>query len=215
MESRHSVRAFKPIPVSKEVLMGILNAANRAPSWADTQPWEIFVAGGETLNRLRQAFTARCEQGVPVATELARPTDWPAAPKKRMMDFVSHSCAIMGVAVGDERAREASVRRNFEFFGAPVVVYLCLDKTLTPWSYFDLGLVAQNIMLAAKELEIDSVIAVNLVGYPELIREELDISDDLMIVIGIALGYEDVDNIVNKSRSPRRPIEEVVRTKGL
>jgi nitroreductase len=39
IESRKSVRAFKADPVSKDVLLQILAAANRSPSWADTQPW--------------------------------------------------------------------------------------------------------------------------------------------------------------------------------
>lgn len=215
IESRRSARAFKPEPVRKEVVLKILAAANWSPSWADTQPWEVFVAGGEPLARIRERFLARYEAGMPPAFDVPRPEEWPAGPLKRMMDFVEDRCACMGVTPGDEAAREASVRRNFEFFGAPAVVFLCLHKDLSPWSYFDLGLFAQSLMLAAMEYSVGSVIAVNLAAYPDIIHEELSVPQDYKVMIGIALGYEDSEAAVNQGRSIRRAVEDAVALSGL
>ena len=215
LNSRHSVRAFKPDPVNKETLMKIMSAANQAPSWADTQPWEIYIAAGEVLNKLRRDFLANYDQGVESKTDLPRPADWPPALKQRMNENMTQRFAAMGIDRNDKEAREANARRNYEFFGAPAVVYLCLDKDLTPWSIFDMGLVAQSIMLAAQEYEVDSIPAVSLVAYPELIRQELGIPDNLMILVGIALGYAKPDDPANKPRSLRRPVEEVVRITGI
>jgi nitroreductase len=134
---------------------------------------------------------------------------------QRMLEFIEARCAAMGVVPGDEAERSASMRRNFEFFGAPVVVYLCLHKDLTPWSYFDLGLFAQSLMLAAMEYSVGSVVAVNLVAYPDIIREELDVPEDYTVMIGIALGYEDPDDVNNQVRSIRRPVEDAVAIRGL
>jgi nitroreductase len=215
IESRRSIRAFKPKPVSKDVLLKILGAANWSPSWADTQPWEVFVASGEPLARIRQRVVALHERGAPLANDVPRPHEWPPGPLRRMLDFVDDRCACMGVTPGDEVAREESMRRNFECFGAPTVVYLCLHKDLTPWSYFDLGLFAQSLMLACMEYSVGSVIAVNLTAYPDVIREELDVPEEYTIMIGIALGYEEPDDLVNKGRSIRRPIEDAVVFNGL
>jgi nitroreductase len=103
---------------------------------------------------------------------------------------------------------------NFRFFGAPAVVYLCMDRTLSPWSLFDLGALSQSIMLAARELGVDSAPAVMLVGYPELIRSELGIPDNLAIVFGIALGYADADHPQNSFRISRRPLQEIATVKS-
>ena len=46
LNSRSTIRAFNPDPVGRETTLKILEAATRAPSWANTQPWELFVAGG-------------------------------------------------------------------------------------------------------------------------------------------------------------------------
>ena len=215
INSRYSVRAFKQEEVNKDILMQIFEAATKAPSWADTQPWEIYVAGGETLNRLRREYLVYYEKGSPSMLDLPRPLDWPTAPKQRMMENMDQRFTAMGIDRDDKQAREVNVRRNYEFYGAPHVVYLCLDRTLTPWSYFDLGALSQTIMLAAQEFGVASIPAVSLVAYPELIRQELEIPENLMILIGIALGYEDPENIVNKPRSLRRSPEEVVRTKEI
>jgi hypothetical protein len=44
--------------------------------------------------------------------------------------------------------------------------------------------------------------------------KELDIPDELMVVIGIAIGYEDVENPQNKFRTTRRSVQEAVTFKG-
>ena len=59
LNSRATIRAFKPDAVSKETILEILEAATRAPSSGNTQPWELFVAGGEVLDRLRHAYVGK------------------------------------------------------------------------------------------------------------------------------------------------------------
>ncbi|MEW6275437.1 MAG: nitroreductase [Bacillota bacterium] len=215
LHSRHSVRAFKPNPIEKETLLKILQAANQAPSWGNSQPWEVFIAGGEALNRLREAFLKRFEAGSPMRPDLPRPQQWPPALQQRMAENAANRFAAMGLSPDDEAAKRAVTRRNYEFFGAPAVVYLCLERSLTPWSIFDVGMFAMSVMLAAQEYGVDSIPAVNLVAYPDLIRTELEIPENLTILLGIALGYGDLEHPANKPRSVRRPIQEVVRFKGL
>jgi len=215
LHSRHSVRAFKPDPVDKETLLKIMQAANQAPSWGNSQPWEVFIAGGETLERLRRAFLERFDAGLPMQPDLPRPQEWPPALKQRMAENAANRLAAMGLSPNDESAKKAVTRRNYEFFGAPVVVYLCLERTLTPWSIFDAGMFAMSVMLAAREFGVDSIPAVNLVAYPDLIRAELEIPESLMILLGLAMGYGDPEHPANKPRSFRRPVQEFVRFKGL
>lgn len=212
--SRYSTRAFKPDAVDKETITRILEAATRAPSWANTQPWEIFVAGGDVLNRLRHAYLENFHKGVSGGSDLPRPQQWPPAQQKRMEELGAERFKIAGIERDDKVARQAIFEANYRFFGAPAVIYLCMDHTLTPWSIFDIGMLAQSIMLAAQQYGLGSIPAYVLVSYPDLIRAELKIPDDLSIIIGIALGYSDEQHPQNKFRSPRRPVQEVVRFEG-
>ena len=87
LNSRYSTRAFKPDPVDKETIARILKTATRAPSWANTQPWEIFVAGGDVLDRLRNAFLENYHKDVPGRSDLPGPQQWPPALQKRMEEL--------------------------------------------------------------------------------------------------------------------------------
>lgn len=48
---RRSVRAFRDDPIPEEVLRGVLEAANWAPSGANAQPWEFVVVRDEDRQR--------------------------------------------------------------------------------------------------------------------------------------------------------------------
>jgi nitroreductase len=212
--SRYTCRVFKHDPVTRETILKILEVALRAPSWANTQPWEIFVAGGKVLDKIRQGYLENYGKGVSRNPELRAPQKWPAALQKRTEDLGAKRFAALGIDREDTVARQALFEQNYRLFGAPTVVYLCMDRTLTPWSIFDMGSLAQSIMLAAQEQGVDSAPAVMLVAYPDILRAELDIPEDLSIVLGVALGYGDPDHPQNRFRSPRRPLQEVVRFRG-
>ena len=61
IQARHSVRDFLSKPVPKDVIMKILAAAARSPSGGNGQPWEIFVASGATMERIRRAYQERAQ----------------------------------------------------------------------------------------------------------------------------------------------------------
>jgi nitroreductase len=223
LNERFSSRAYKPDPVSRETLDKVMEAALRAPSWANTQPWEIYVAAGDALNKLRAAFAEQVSQGVSSNPDIARPTSWPDSIRQRMAGprptpapAAPAAPAPAAAPQSEEERVRGMMQRQASFFGAPVAIYLCMDKTLTPYSIYDLGLISQSICLAAKEYGLDTVIAVNLVGYPEVLRKELGISDSLQIVMGIALGYADLQAQANqRPKSTRRTLSDAVHYHGV
>jgi nitroreductase len=49
------IRAFKPELVTKAILSEIIiEKALRAPSWANIQPWELAIASGPKLLKIRK-----------------------------------------------------------------------------------------------------------------------------------------------------------------
>ena len=190
INSRSTIRAFTPDPVERGTILKILEAATRAPSWANTQPWELFVAGGEALERLRDAYSVRFQQGEPRNPDIPGPTTWPPAIQERVRALMSALARPTATEGGpDDAMRQTFVADNYRFFWAPTVIFLCMDHSLSPWSMFDMGSLAQSIMLAAQQYGVSSAIAFMFASYPDLVRAELDIPDNLAILIGIALGY--------------------------
>jgi nitroreductase len=204
INGRHSIRAFLSKPVEKEKLDAVLTASLRAPSWANTQPWEIFVATGKTLERIREGYRQKYVDKAPAAPEIPRPVQWPEAAQKR----IQHLRPDMALACGDAVDQFAAL--NQTMFNSPAVVYVCMDKILSEWSLYDIGAYSQTFMLAALEEGLSTIPAITLTLYPDVLRRELKIPDDLKITIGIAVGYADIENGINKFVSARSPLEETV-----
>jgi nitroreductase len=125
LNARRSTRAFLATPVEKEKLTTVLEAAVRTPSWANSQPWEVFVATGDTLDRIRAGYQQKYASQATAAPETPRPTDWPEAAKKRMQQLrpdMARDC-------GDAVAQFGSL--NQTLFKAPAVIYICMDKILS------------------------------------------------------------------------------------
>ena len=62
VNKRKSIRSFKPDPVPRKTLTEILNLALRAPSWANTQPWESATVTGKKLQEIIKCFLEKAEE---------------------------------------------------------------------------------------------------------------------------------------------------------
>jgi nitroreductase len=119
---------------------------------------------------------------------------------------------LLGLDPDDPASGKIFMDWGSRLFGAPVLVIICMDKALS--SNLDIGLFVQTICLAAQGYGVDSFIAGAFISQPDILRKELEIPEDLNIITGIGLGYPNPDAIINTYRSPRRPIQEVVRYKS-
>jgi len=205
LNARHSTRAFLPTPIEKETLTAVLQAASRTPSWANSQPWEIFAATGATLGRIRGAYQEKYEQKAEAAPETPRPGHW----SERAIDRQKQLRPGMVRDCGD--AADEFGALNKAMFNAPAVIYICMDKILSEWSLYDIGAYSQSLMLAAAEFGLATIPAITLMLYPDVLRRELHIPDNLKLTIGIAIGYPDKHNRINDFVSDRSPLSETVR----
>ena len=203
--SRRSIRAYKPERVERSVLLKIFEAAQRTPSWANSQPWDVFVAEGGALERIRSQYAQNYKNKATATTDIGRPPEWPEAAKRRQQGI--------GPAMERDCGEAASQfgPLNQRLFDAPAVIYLCLDKIYTHWGLYDLGAYAQNIMLLAQEKGLSTIPAYTSTLYPDVVRSELKIPEHLNIALGIAIGYADESNNINNLTTDRDPLSEVVR----
>jgi len=209
--TRHSVRDFGSKPVPREVVMKILEAAIRSPSGGNSQPWEVFVASGATLERIRKVYQECSGSG---ARGPGGPPPQPPSHQERMATIRNERLRLLGLDPADPASDRVFMEWGARLFGAPVVVVVCVDKALFSFRNLEIGLFTQTVCLAARGYGVDSLIAGMLVSQPDVIRQELEIPENLNIVIGIGLGYANPDSIINTYRSPRRPINEVVQYKS-
>jgi nitroreductase len=214
IQARHSVRDFDSKPVPKDIVLKIMDAATRSPSGGNGQPWEIFIAVGSALKNIRKVYQERAKDmpgGLPGPGAPGGPPPLPAFIQERMTIIRTERMKLLGLDPADPASARVFMEWGSRLFGAPVLVVICMDKALS--SNLDIGMLIQTICLAAQNFGVDSLIAGSFVSQPDVLRKELDIPESLTIVIGVGLGYPNPENKINTYRSPRRPIQEVVRYK--
>jgi nitroreductase len=114
---------------------------------------------------------------------------------------------LIGEVLNDPNAKSLW-DANVILFDAPTIVYITIPKKRTLYNLFDSGAIEMTVMAAAKEYGIDSVPAYEAIKYPEILRKNMKIPDEEDIVIGIALGYKDDENILNKIHPKKLTLDE-------
>lgn len=211
--SRRSVRAFLPDPVDESTIRAILEVAARAPSGTNMQPWKVYVTTGETKQRIADAILnsgMRAEKAV--WDEYKYYPDQffePYLTRRRKVGFDLYG--LLGIGRRDvERMREQH-DRNFVFFDAPVGMIFTIDRRLNTGSWIDYGMFLENIMIAARGRGLHTCPMAAFAPYHRQIRSVLGISDQEIVVCGMAIGHEDDTKPENSLRTERAPLEDWVR----
>jgi len=215
IENRKSIRKFKPDPLSRIMLQEILQAALRAPSAINTQPWECWVVGGETLWQLSRELFAEATKESPSRADFKLTEIWKDTYLNRMRENGKGLFGLLGIERQDREKKKAFSLSMNKFFGAPQVIFLCLDSSLGDYSLFDCGCFAQNICLLATSKGLATCIQESGVRYPDIIRKYVPIPVEKKILIAIAIGYPDEQAVINRFRSTRETLENVVHWEDL
>jgi nitroreductase len=208
LRARRSVRDFLPRPIPPEVLEAVLADANRSPSWSNTQPYRLALAQGPLRDRLREELTRRFDAGMAARrggwlqrlTLLARggvlpdgdfETDFEyprdLQPRRRATGYGLYT--LLGIDREDRAAREAQMRRNFEFFGAPAVIFVFVHGGLRVFSALDAGIFVQTLMLSAQAHGLGSCAQGALATWAGPIRRAFEVPPRYKLLCGVSLGY--------------------------
>jgi len=206
---RHSVRSFKEDEIPVEVLEDIVRTAERTPSWENSQPWNVYIATGETLRKIKKIWIAKYADKIKGSPDMptGHRTNFSERSQKNMADFMSYIADYTG-----DPDIVHFLNMNEKLFDAPALVYLTLGKGHTGWPIYDLGAFGMTLMLAAKDHGVDSIPAYEIVKFPAELRPLLSVPEDEEIIMGIALGYAAEDNL-NGLASTRLPLEKILTIK--
>ena len=211
IRTRISIRKFKPEPVPKDVLLEVFNIAKWSPSYKNSQPWEAILLSGAKKEALTASLIDLLEKGIPPCPDLEEPESWPAPEKARIANLFRKRAEATGIDLADPEVVKQAKLANFAFYGAPHSIYLFQDGSLTPWSLFDLGLFAQNLMLAAHAMGLGTVPQAFATDYAPAIKRFLAIPETKRLVLGLSIGYPDLEAPVNKLRTDRMETAELVQ----
>jgi nitroreductase len=215
--SRRSVRGFLPTPVDPAVIRRVVEAAARAPSGGNLQPWHIDVVAGEPLEELKAIMRKRMAEAPG-----GEPTEYDIYPKVLPAPYKDYRFAVgeelyraLGIPREDKMQRLMWFARNFQFFGAPVALFCTVAKTMGPPQWSDLGMYLQTLMLLLREEGLDSCPQECWAIYPATIRDFLKTPDDRMLFTGMAIGFKDEADPANAARPARAPLADFATFRGM
>ena len=227
VRTRRSARDFLPDAIAPELLDAILADAHASPSWSNTQPYRLAIASGNIKDQLKTALCERFDTAMKVqrggwlaklkllATRNGLPDgdfkvnfEYPKAlqPARRATGHGLYK--LLGIGRDDHAAREMQMRKNFEFFGAPTVIFIFVHSGLREFSVLDAGIYLQSLMLSAHANGLATCAQGALATWGGPVRAAFEVPADYKLICGLSLGYASSEavNQFNPGRSEQHSL---------
>jgi len=211
VDSRLSCRAFLDRPVDLAVVRDLIDRAARAASGGNFQPWHVYALTGGPLQEIKRRVAAAIDGHDPRHDE----AEYPIYPKEPWDPYKSrreeHGVQLYGalkIPRDDHAGRLAQYKRNFEFFGAPVGLFITIERRLGPGQWADLGSYIHTLMYLARGRGLDTCPQESWARMFRIVGEFLKFPPDQMLFCGLAIGYGDRSHPANSFRSPRATVDE-------
>lgn len=212
IHGRRSIRLFLPDPIPRATITKIVELARWAPSWGNTQPWEIVVADGDKVEELKTAFVEESKKGQSPRPDIKMPVDFPQPHKGRYSGLGKALFAALGIRRDDSDARAQHYLNMYRLFGAPACIYLTIDDRLNePYACLDIGSIGSTICYAAFQEGLGTTFLALSMHYPDIVKRVLNVPESKKVVIGIAIGKAHPDAPASVFRSDREPVENILR----
>jgi nitroreductase len=170
---RRAVRKYKHMSVDKDVIEMLLDAGRMAPSAMNRQPWKFYVLSD------RKKIKAFSKEIAAIAVKQIKHVSLKELAKMTLSFF--HLSTMVHFLEQDDHI----------FYGAPVVIFIT-SPLKDEWGALDVGMCAQNIMLAAKSMGLDTC----PVGFAKFVSQtkdyyQLNIPASEQVDLAIIVGYGD------------------------
>ncbi|MCF8057286.1 MAG: nitroreductase [Desulfocapsa sp.] len=211
IKTRRSIRKFTDEPIPRKDLEELINIARWSPSYKNSQPWEAIILSGEKKKNLSKVLVGLLESGEESKPDLAAPVSWPEAEAGRIKYLLAKRKKLTGLDLNAPEMVFKAKKANFNFYFAPHAIYLFQDASLSEWSLFDIGLFAQSLMLAAHAKGLATVPQAFATDYAKQVKEFLGIPASKRLILGLSVGYPDMESPVNAYRTERAETGEIFR----
>lgn len=225
IRSRRSIRDFEPREIEDSLLQQVLEDAKWAPSWCNTSPYYIVMARGDQKERIKAKLLAKYDAAIGAhsiyeKTLLYLSGGAPDGDYNTQIEYTPElnvhrrACGfglydLLGIKKQDTDARNEQVRRNFEFFGAPVVFFVFVQGNMSVFSPLDAGFYLQTLLLSAHARGLGTCAQGALAMWKSPVLEEFnDVPKDYKLLCGVSMGYAS-DHKLNTYNPGRRDVNGI------
>jgi nitroreductase len=217
VDSRIACRHFFDKPVDLSIVKELIAKAQRAASGGNLQSWNVYALTGKPLAEFKAIVRKR------IATEDPRHTksEYPIYPepmfgayKERREEHGVQLYGSLGIGRDDAAGRLGQYEKNFEFFGAPVALFITIDRRLGPGQWADLGGYINSLAVLARAYGLDTCPQESWARVYDTVGDFLKIPANEMLFCAVAIGYGDRKHKANDFRSPRAELHEFCKFYG-
>ncbi|MBV9120184.1 MAG: nitroreductase family protein [Chloroflexi bacterium] len=183
--SQRAIRRLRPDPIPEADIEVILEAAGRAPSAANHQPWRFIVIRDSDRKQKLQAIYKEAWWSRRHPLGIHTPADIPA----------------------DDHIAQAAQRLTEVIGTAPVLILVCCLPTPLPNECLT---ACQNLLLAARALGVGGTLT--SLGGPadQPLRDLFGLPDDVTATFMVPLGYP----VGRFGAARRKPVHEIAFSEG-
>ena len=210
LNSRYSVRGYKPDPVDPAILKEVFTTAQRAASNCNVQPWHPYVVSGAKKDELKKILVSTVMKQQKPQPDFNWKVAYEGIHRERQFGAANALYSAMNIEREDKMKRNTAMLKNWAFLDAPHVVFFTMDKYIDIMGAVDVGIYAQTLSLLLKERGIDSCFQGALGQFPQPLHEFLNLPEGRGVLFGMSFGYEDKEVDANQCRTDRAALEDAV-----
>ena len=193
MFTQRAIRYWVEEPVSRELIERVIEAASKAPSGSNHQPWMFVVADRDPVKTsLAEALRDYYEEG-PLKTLVETSQKTEDSSQRLMMSGAENFFTNLRTA--------------------PAIIIPCLYKLSSPTSEMNtlvagssIYLAVQNMLLAARALGLGTLMTTSHSLIEEVIRDVCKIPDDAQPAALIPIGFP----AVKFGPTKRKPVRDII-----
>lgn len=205
---RYCVRAFEDKEVSRETIREILEYARFAACSKNMQPWKVYAVTGKPLKKLAEDMVEALKKSVAPAPPRPDSSKPPEEYWERARTCGFSLFQLKGIPRDDKEKRLAHYAENYSFFQAPVEFFFGMDKSLPERQLIDMGIFLERVMNKASDLGLGTCPQASVADFPHVLKKHLNYPDEIEILFGLSMGYEEKNALVNSFRTEKLSVDE-------
>jgi nitroreductase len=209
IRERRSIRVFRPDPIPRSIIEKILHGAIEAPSSLNMQPWEFVVVCGKERERLGKILVESfSRERKDYDFKGDRDKLFPEKILERRRNFYDE--LFQKVKDLGLEPKKFLQEGTYNFWGAPVIIFVFIDGGMEKRFLFDIGTSVENLLLASQAEGLGSHLIRLIVKFEDKIKNILRLPSEKSLVIGICLGYPDLSARINQYKPKRVDLDQLV-----
>ena len=210
IKTRKSVRSFSKKKVSLKIIKTVLEISANSPSGSNTQPWNVHILTGKTLNSFKKAskkhFLKNSKNLKLERLNYMQKYRDPYLSRRRKVGWDLYN--ILNIKKGDYENTQLFHAKNYEFFGAPVGLIFSIEKDLGWMSWLDYGMFLQNITLSCRGFGLHTCAQAAWGLIYKKANTLLKLDNNFTVHCGMAIGYENTKDKINSLVTERAKVSE-------